>query len=213
MSFRRLAAAVEFVTGKVFVVDQGNSRVLIWNKIPSNNGVPADLVLGQKDFYSREANAGMGQKRCDAASMYFPTDVVYGRKGLFVSDSGNNRVLVWKELPTENGQPADLVIGQSTFTGHKFNRGGEPSECNLNDPYGMFLEEDPEDEEDSGRLYICDRGNSRLVIWDELPDSNKDGKHEEIDHPAIEDPELLMGRDDDFMDDEEEDEEAPKELA
>ena len=59
-------------TGKIFVVDQGNNRVLIWNKLPSNNGVPADLVLGQKDFYSREANAGMGIKRCDASSMYFP---------------------------------------------------------------------------------------------------------------------------------------------
>jgi hypothetical protein len=197
-------------TGKVFVVDQGNNRVLIWNKLPSNNGVPADLVLGQKDFYSREVNGGLGMKRADAVGMYFPTDVVYGRKGLFVSDSGNNRVLVWKELPTENGQPADLVIGQTSFSGHRFNRGGESSECTLNDPYGMFIDEDLEDEEDIGKLYICDRGNSRVVIWEELPESNRDGKQEEIDHPPIENPELLMGNDDDFMDDEEE---APKELA
>jgi hypothetical protein len=201
-------------TGKVLVVDQGNNRVLIWNKLPSNNGVPADLVLGQKDFYSREVNAGMGAKRCNASSMYFPTDVVFGRKGLFVSDSGNNRVLVWKELPTENGQPADIVIGQTTFSGHQFNRGtNEASECTLNDPYGMFIDEDPEDEEDIGKLFICDRGNSRVVIWEELPEGNKAGKGEEIDHPAIEDPELLMGSDDDFMDDDEEEEEAQKELA
>jgi hypothetical protein len=201
-------------TGNVLVVDQGNNRVLIWNKLPSNNGVPADLVLGQKDFYSREVNAGMGAKRCNASSMYFPTDVVFGRKGLFVSDSGNNRVLVWKELPTENGQPADIVIGQTTFSGHQFNRGtNEASECTLNDPYGMFIDEDPEDEEDIGKLFICDRGNSRVVIWEELPEGNKAGKGEEIDHPAIEDPELLMGSDDDFMDDDEEEEEAQKELA
>ena len=200
-------------TGKVFVVDQGNNRVLIWNKIPSNNGVPADLVLGQKDFYSREVNAGMGVKRCSSSSMYFPTDVVYGRKGLFVSDSGNNRVLVWKELPTENGQPADLVIGQTTFSSHLFNRGSEASEYTLNDPYGLFLDEDPEDEEDMGRLFICDRGNSRIVIWEELPEAKADKRDEEIDHPAVEDPELLMGSDDDFMDDDEEEEEAQKELA
>jgi len=201
-------------TGKVFVVDQGNNRVLIWNKLPSNNGVPADLVLGQKDFYSREVNGGLGMKRTDAVGMYFPTDVVYGRKGLFVSDSGNNRVLVWKELPTENGQPADLVIGQTSLSGHRFNRGGsEASEYTLNDPYGMFIDEDLEDEEDIGKLYICDRGNSRVVIWEELPEPKKDDQDLEIDHPAIEDPELLMGSDDDFMDDEEEDEEAPKELA
>lgn len=199
-------------TGKVFVVDQGNNRVLIWNKIPSNNGVPADLVLGQKDFYSREVNGGLGMKRADSVGMYFPTDVVYGRKGLFVSDSGNNRILVWKELPTENGQPADMIIGQNTFSGHQFNRGGEASDCTLNDPYGMFLDEDLEDEDDIGKLYICDRGNSRVVIWEELPDFSKEGKHEEIDHPAIEDPELLMGHDDDFMDDDDDDEEV-KELA
>ena len=200
-------------TGKIFVVDQGNNRVLIWNKLPSNNGVPADLVLGQKDFYSREVNGGMGAKRADAVGMYFPTDVVFGRKGLFVSDSGNHRVLVWKELPTENGQPADLVIGQNSFSSHMFNRGGECNECTLNDPYGLFLDEDPEDEEDMGKLYICDRGNSRIVIWDELPKLESDKEQEEIDHPTIEDPELLMGSDDDFMDDEEEDEEATKELA
>jgi hypothetical protein len=200
-------------SGKVFVVDQGNNRVLIWNKIPSNNGVPADLVLGQKDFYSREINGGLGMKRADSVGMYFPTDVVYGRKGLFVSDTGNNRVLVWNELPTENGQPADLVIGQSTFSEHRFNRGGEVSDCNLNDPYGLFLDEDPEDEDDIGKLYICDRGNSRVVIWEELPSLKRDEKDEEIDHPPIDDPELLMGNDDDFMDDEEEDEEVPKELA
>jgi NHL repeat len=199
-------------TGKIFVVDQGNNRVLIWNKVPSNNGVPADLVLGQKDFYSREVNGGLGIKRADSASMYFPTDVVFGRKGLFVSDSGNHRVLVWNELPTENGQPADMVIGQNTFASHQYNRGGEVSDCTLNDPYGLFLDEDPEDEEDIGKLYICDRGNSRVVIWEELPDQHKDDEEEVIDHPAIEDPELLMGNDDDFMDDEEE-EEAPKELA
>ena len=200
-------------TGKIFVVDQGNNRVLIWNKLPSNNGVPADLVLGQKDFYSRDINMGLGIHRCDSAGMHFPTDVVYGRKGLFVSDSSNNRVLVWKELPTENGQPADLVIGQNTFGGHFFNRGGEVNECTLNDPYGLFIDEDPEDEEDIGRLFICDRGNSRIVVWEELPEQISATPEHEIDHPLMEDPELLMGEDDDFMDDEEEDEEATKELA
>ncbi|NIQ01827.1 MAG: hypothetical protein GWM98_16660 [Nitrospinaceae bacterium] len=201
-------------TGKIFVVDQGNNRVLIWNKLPSNNGVPADLVLGQKDFYSREVNAGMSGVRANPVGMHFPTDVVYGRKGLFVSDSTNNRIMVWKELPTENGQPADLIIGQTSFIDNKFNRNGDATASTLNDPYGLFLEEDEEDEEDIGRLYICDRGNSRVVIWEEIPEIKEEEKDEELDHPHVDDPELLMGDDDDFLDDEEEDEEEPtKELA
>ena len=52
------------------------------------------------------------------------------------------------------------------------------------------------------------------MIWDEIPDFSKKGKHEEIDHPAIEDPELLMGNDDDFMDDDDDDDdEEIKELT
>ncbi len=201
-------------TEKIFVVDQGNNRVLIWNKIPSNNGAPADLVLGQPDFYSRDVNAGLGEKRTSAEGMYFPTDVVFGRKGLFVSDTGNSRILVWKEFPTENGQPADLVIGQVNFSETKFNRGGDCTASTLNDPYGMFLEEDLEDEEDPGKLYICDRGNSRVVIWQELPEPKVE-EDEEEEGQEVEDPELLMGSDDDFMDDfeDEEDEETPKEIA
>lgn len=199
-------------SGRLLVVDQGNNRVLIWNKLPSNNGVPADLVLGQKNFYSREVNGGLGGNRCDAVGMFFPTDVVFGRKGLFVSDSGNNRVLGWKEMPTENGQPADFVIGQKTFTENKFNRNGDPLHCTLNDPYGLFLEEDPEDEEDPGKLYICDRGNARVVIWEALPipeEEKKDEDEEAENMVVVEDPELLMGEDEDFF---EEDEMPPEEL-
>ncbi|CAI2719103.1 hypothetical protein [Nitrospina watsonii] len=199
-------------SGKLFVVDQGNNRVLIWNKLPTHNGVPADLVLGQPNFYSREANVTQGGgSRCDGIGMNFPTDVVYGRKGLFVSDSVNNRVLGWKELPTENGQPADFVIGQKTFYEGKYNRNSDPAATTLNDPYGMFLDEDPEDEEDKGKLYICDRGNARILIWDELPIPEEEHEEEDEDemHAEVEDPELLMGEDEDFF---EEDEMPPEEL-
>ncbi len=206
-------------TGKVFVVDQGNNRVLIWNKVPSENGVPADLVLGQRDFYSRDVNMGLGRSRANEGSLFFPTDVVFGRKGLFVSDTGNNRVLVWNELPTENGQAADLVLGQKSFYECKFNRWNEASASTLNDPYGMFLQEDPEDEEDPGRIWICDRGNSRVVVWETLPNPpGQDDDDEDLDDlpPEVEDNELLMGYDEDFEDDDDDfddDDEDDKELS
>jgi hypothetical protein len=192
---------------KLFVVDQGNNRVLIWNKLPREVGAPADLVLGQKDFYSREVNGGVGSRIASNSGFYFPTDIVYGRKGLFVSDSSNNRIMVWTELPTENGQPADLVIGQSDFVQNKFNRNSDITACSLNDPYGLYLDEDPEDEEDTGRLYICDRGNSRVVVWDELPVSPSISKEDEEEDPdkIVYESEELMGNDDDFMDDDDDD--------
>ena len=228
---------------RVIVVDQGNNRVLIWNKIPRETGVAADVVIGQKDFFSREPNRGNGHHRPSADGFYFPTDVVYGEAGLFVADTGNNRVLYWKELPTENGQPADLVLGQSTFTENKVNRGQEDAtNFTLNDPYGLLLidvEDDEEefrgvplpddDEEETSlaatdgeaaeeeeepqpkfKLFICDRGNSRIVIWDELPYPKEEKEEEEFEELVVEDENLLIG-DDDEEDDffEEEEEEVP----
>lgn len=185
---------------RLFVVDQGNNRVLIWNKLPNTVGQAADVVIGQKDFHDRAPNAGQGTAHASAMGLYFPTDVVYGRKGLFVSDTSNNRVLVWKEVPTENGRPADLVIGQKTFTDNKFNQGGEASAGTLNDPYGLFIDEDPEDEEDIGRLYIADRGNSRVVMWEELPEPPQAEKpDDEAAGHIVYEQEELMGDDDEFL--------------
>ncbi|QPJ65047.1 MAG: hypothetical protein G3M78_06450 [Candidatus Nitrohelix vancouverensis] len=154
---------------KLFVVDQGNNRVLIWNKLPRENGQPADLVLGQKDFQSRDVNMGAGSNRANAGGMYFPTDVVYGRNGLFVSDTSNNRVLYWKELPTENGQPADRVFGQTNFYDNKPNRFGEASSSTLNDPYGLHLEEGLSREE-AGLADLDDEPIAELEGSDDFDD-------------------------------------------
>ncbi|MFM7371794.1 MAG: hypothetical protein ACKO2Z_29210, partial [Sphaerospermopsis kisseleviana] len=34
---------------------------------------------------------------------------------LWVSDTGHHRVLGWRNLPMEDNQPADLIIGQPDF--------------------------------------------------------------------------------------------------
>ena len=237
---------------KVFVVDQGNNRVLIWNSLPRDNGQPADVVIGQKDFVSRSPNMGKGENRADQGSMYFPNDVVVGKTGLFVSDSGNNRVLYWKEVPTENGQPADMVFGQSNFSDNKHNRYTKPNASTLNDPYGLWLEEEenpdwvpleeraekkpaeesldessPEGgvEEDTTdeyipeylfKLFIADRGNSRVAVWNELPIMAEEEEKEQDDFIEVEDANLLIGEDedDDYLGDEDEDDQTtpPEEL-
>jgi len=209
---------------KVFVVDQGNNRVLIWNKLPNEFGRAADVVIGQEDFHAREPNAGLGRNRCSDKGLYFPTDVTFGRAGLFISDTENHRVLYWKEVPTENGQPADLVLGQKWFTGNKVNRGGDASGSTFNDPFGLYLEEDPDEDWDDAeleedkegeeerkpkfKLYVADRGNSRVAVWDELPPAPKTEEDEEEDELLQDDPNALIGEDDDddFWDGEEEEE-------
>ena len=240
---------------KVFVVDQGNNRVLIWNSLPRDTGQPADVVIGQKDFVSRSPNMGKGENRASQDSMYFPRDVVLGKTGLFVSDSGNNRVLYWKEIPAENGQPADMVLGQANFFDNRYNRNGTANASTLNDPYGLWLEEEenpewtpPEEgalektqeeetldesspgedaEEDTAgaeeataeeeipeylfKLFIADRGNSRVAVWNELPVSSTEEDEHEDDEIEIEDPNLLIGEDEDDYSVDEEDS-PPEEL-
>ena len=38
----------------MYVADLGQSRVLIFNTIPTTNGASADVVVGQPDFVSAE---------------------------------------------------------------------------------------------------------------------------------------------------------------
>ena len=38
---------------------------------------------------------------------------------LFVSDTGNNRVLIWSKLPKNSNDKPDIVLGQKDFYGRK----------------------------------------------------------------------------------------------
>ena len=72
------------------------------------------------------------------------------------------------------------------------------------------MDEDPEDDdEDNWKLYIADRGNSRVVVWDELPKAPGSGKETEDPDRILYESEELMGDDDDFMDDDEDDDSPP----
>ena len=53
---------------KLYVADQGNNRVLIWNTIPTVNNMTADVVLGQLGFTTGTANYG----GISASSLYVP---------------------------------------------------------------------------------------------------------------------------------------------
>ncbi|HAV23313.1 MAG TPA: hypothetical protein DCX46_07440, partial [Bacteroidetes bacterium] len=80
--------AVDPTTGKVFVVDRYNNRILRWNGPEAmTNGSPAETVFGQTDFTSTAGGLS-------AASLNDPLRVyVDGSGTLWVSDYLNNRVL------------------------------------------------------------------------------------------------------------------------
>lgn len=144
---------VAIADGKLIVCDTGNRRVLIWDEIPTENSTPADLVLGQRDFITRDDNAG---EAGGALGMRWPHGIAVARGMLFISDAGNNRVMVWRTYPRSIGQPCDFVLGQTDFMGLDHNRASYyPTSSAMNMPYGLTVQ--------GGMLVVTDTANSRLL--------------------------------------------------
>jgi len=140
----------------LIVADTGNRRVLVWHRIPQRNGTPADLVLGQSDFTTRDENAG---RATDAATMRWPHGIALAGNHLCVADAGNNRVMVWDGMPADNGAPCTFVLGQQDATSVDHNQAAYyPTPAALNMPYGLAVL--------GSRLVAADTANSRLVAYD-----------------------------------------------
>ncbi len=144
---------VAIIGESLVVCDTGNRRVLVWRRIPCLNGEPADLVLGQDSMNCRDENGGRG---VDSRGMRWPHSIAMVGAGFFVADSGNNRVMAWTAMPTQNGTPCDLVLGQPDMSASEHNCARYlPDATSLNMPYGCAALGD--------RLLVADTANSRLL--------------------------------------------------
>jgi hypothetical protein len=144
---------VAIIGDTLVVCDTGNRRVLVWGTIPTENGRPADLVLGQDSMTCRDENGGRG---VDARGMRWPHGVVMVGAALFVADSGNNRVMAWTRMPTRDGAPCDVVLGQADMITCEHNRARYlPDATCLNMPYSCAALDD--------RLLVADTASSRLL--------------------------------------------------
>src|SRR5579872_1524671 len=146
--------------GNILVVaDTDNNRILIWKSIPTTNGQPADIVLGQKDFTTVQIPT------VDAKSFRAPQGVWIQGTKLFVADTGNNRVMVWNNIPTSNNQPADYVLGVPNFTTPPqpdLTKNTVPAAANnMASPVSVTS--------DGTRLFVTDLGNNRVLIWNTIP--------------------------------------------
>ncbi len=138
--------------GRLFAVDLLNQRVLIWNTLPTGDA-PADVVVGQADFVSHApAVSRSGLKN--------PIGVAATSTRLFVLDFGNHRALIWNAIPTQNGAPADVVVGQFDFTSSKPGIG--PG--SFGGARAIWT--------DGERLVIGDSFNRRVLIWNSIPRAN-----------------------------------------
>ena len=118
----------------------GYNRILGWNSIPAANAAPADFAIGQPDLTSSLPNNALLDRserhygQADAGALHdvewhrherqpdlsrllqrdvnFPRFALSTGNRLFISDGGNDRVLVFNQIPTQSGASADVVIGQ-----------------------------------------------------------------------------------------------------
>lgn len=146
----------------LWIADTGHHRLLGWKTLPTEDNTPADFVIGQPDFFSEGRNA---KSETNSFSLNVPTGVTACGKGLAVADAWNHRILIWFETPTENNQPADIVLGQKDFSTGEGNRGKDaPTDETLFWCYGTFW--------DGERLWVADTGNRRVLMWNGLPSKN-----------------------------------------
>ena len=100
-------------SGKLYVADTDNNRVLIYNQIPTTNGVAADVVLGQPNFTTYvQIDISQQTTSASATNMLNPVAVTSDGQRLYVADLANNRILIWNTIPTTNDAPANVALGQ-----------------------------------------------------------------------------------------------------
>ncbi|HEX7045966.1 MAG TPA: thrombospondin type 3 repeat-containing protein [Gammaproteobacteria bacterium] len=171
--------------GKLIVADAGHHRVLVWNEVPTTNGAPADLVLGQIDF----ANCSFREPE----NFKHPSSVWSDGEMLIVADSEKHRVLIWNTFPTSSGFHApDVILGQADMAHIAPNDDNQDGVADggvtwICDPETGVCPEDPITDANNGdatartlfyprdievvdgKLYVADLNNNRVLIWNTMP--------------------------------------------
>lgn len=144
----------------LLVADAGDHRVLGWAPHPDKD-CAADVLLGQPDFASATEwpygpHTGDRLRFPYAVALDANRPAVSDTATLAVSDTANNRILLWDGVPTD-GRAADHVLAQPTFAANGENRWSAVAHDTLCWPYGLSLRGD--------LLAVADSGNNRVVLW------------------------------------------------
>ncbi|MCO6488017.1 MAG: hypothetical protein J5I98_06340 [Phaeodactylibacter sp.] len=139
---------------RLVIADAWNHRVLIWLAMPTRDGQPADVVVGQPDFAGNEPNVkGIGSPP-SARSLNWPYGVFSDGQQLWIADTGNRRVLCYERIPTQNYAPASGVIGKPCF---------EERDYSHEDPIWPYsVKIGP-----NGELAITDTQYYRVLLWND----------------------------------------------
>lgn len=166
--------AVDPTTGKLFVSDGGNHRILRFSSVAAyQTFAEAEAVFGQPDFTSNEPNRGGAPS---SLSLDTPATLCFDAAGnLWVADSGNARVLRYDDASSKPafGAAANGVIGQAGFLTNT-PATNSTSDNGFITPAGVAVD-------NAGNLYVSDVGgipriqrfaNAAVLSGDLLADSS-----------------------------------------
>ena len=149
------AIAMDPASGKVFVADAENRRVLRYASAAAlQNGAAAEVVFGQPDFTTTTVNTE------GSLGMKYPCALFFDRlKRLWVVDQGNHRVLMFTAADIRESQAhPDKVFGQPDFT---TTVSSPASATKMKYPSGVWLDKDD-------RLWVADRSFNRILRFDSV---------------------------------------------
>lgn len=131
---------VAVVGGNLVLADRNNNRVLIWSRTPVSTEIPPDLVLGQASMFDNSPGTGLD-------GLNWPTAVATDGTRLFVADTYNDRILVWRTMPRRSRQPADYAITSAVRW-----------------PWGIWT--------DGRRLAVSSTISGSVLLWNQIPQSD-----------------------------------------
>jgi len=139
--------------GGLWVADSSNNRVLRYVPATSTSAVQEYGQPAATAFTSNTANNG----GVSATSLNGPTGLGFDSSGgLWVADTQNNRVLIFNHAVHKNDAPANVVLGQTDFTGSTGNTFGEPTAATLATPWGIITQ-------GGATPWVGDSSNSRTL--------------------------------------------------
>lgn len=167
--------AWDTANNRLFVLDSGNNRVLIYNGVAPGSGFDgraANVVLGQQSFSGSapDTNCSGTSGVVSACGLSNPGGMAYdaANNRLWVADNNNNRALGWNLSGVTNGAAANYVLGQGGFATNDVNRDcadtgssgtTTPNACGLDNPIGIAV--------GGGRVIVADNDNTRVVFFPE----------------------------------------------
>ncbi len=152
---------VETADGRFVVADAWHHRVLVWDDIDAAIQGVAPTVLGQEPARSLDGT----DEGCGPQRFYWPFGIAEIDGVFWVADTGNRRVLGWRDGLPEPGQGADVVLGQPNLTARGENRDDDVAADSMRWPHALAS---------SGDLFfVADAGNHRVLGWRGAVDADR----------------------------------------